>query len=94
MKKNSANNPITIMLRLLGRYNLVIFIVIAACGLVAAIMILNNIINMPYENEAANNASVTSFDQTTINSLTKLEPSSKNTVYKTMPAGRNNPFSE
>ena len=94
MKKNSTINPLTYIVDLLSRFNLVIFIVIVAGGLIASIIILNNILTQPYTSKAVANPSETSFDQTVENRLLKLETSTNNVNYKNLPSGRINPFSE
>jgi hypothetical protein len=96
MKNISLTNPFKQLANLFVRYNLVIFIVLMSFGLVMSILILNNIISQPTNGNNSNPSSTqpTSFDQSTINRLNKLEPSASNTSYQTLPAGRNNPFSE
>jgi len=94
MKKNSTLNPLSYIADLLGRFNLVIFIVIVASGLIASIIILNNILTQPYTSKVVANPSETSFDQTVGNRLLKLETGTNNVNYKNLPSGRINPFSE
>lgn len=99
MKKVTNINPFQPIASLLNRFNLVSFIVIITGGLIASIMILNNILVRSYDEtntSGTTNSTVTgsSFDQSTINRLLKLETSSSNVNYKTLPSGRNNPFSE
>jgi hypothetical protein len=90
MKKHSIDNPLKYAMRLVIRYNFVIFIVIVSIGLMASILFLSDIMNRPYSN--GDNSTI--FDITTINRLDKLQPSTKNTSYKTIPPGRASPFSE
>jgi hypothetical protein len=94
MKNQSIDNPFKFIIRLLSRYNFVIFIVIVAIGLSTCILILNNIMNQPYNTGNSESATSTIFDQTTISQLNTLKPSISNTQYKTMPPDRVNPFSE
>lgn len=95
MKNNSIINPFNQFVRLIHRYNLVLFIVLVAGGLIASVIILNNILTQPSSNNvgSSNNNSTTS-DQSTINRLTNLETSTSNNSYQTLPSGRVNPFSE
>ncbi len=99
------NISLTIQLKKIGnviyRYNLVIFIVLVAGGLISSILILNNIITQPNTSSttitSTNTTSTstnTSVDQQTANRLLKLENSTNNTSYKTLPSGRTNPFGE
>jgi len=84
-------------INLFARYNLVIFIVLISAGLVVSVLILNNIVSQPTNNSSnpsTNPTATSTFDQSTINRLNKLETSANNTSYQTLPAGRNNPFSE
>lgn len=90
MKKRSIDNPLKNALKLVFRYNFVIFIVIVSIGLMVSVLLLSDIMNKPY----ANGDSSTIFDTTTINRLSKLQPSTKNTSYKIIPPGRASPFSE
>jgi len=90
MKNHSIDNPLKNVVKLVFRYNFVIFVVIVSIGLMASILFLNEIVNRPYSN--GNGSTI--FDITTINRLDKLQPSTKNTSYKTIPPGRASPFSE
>lgn len=94
MKNSSASNQIRLILRILNRYSVVIFIIIVASGLIGSIYVLTNIINQPYESDSSASSSATSFDEATINKLSSLEFGSKNTLYKNLPSGRIDPFSE
>jgi hypothetical protein len=90
MKKHPLGNPLKSLKKLFFRYNFVIFIVIISIGLMAAVLYLSGIMNSPYSNSDGS----TIFDTTTINRLDQLQPSAKNTAYKTISPGRTNPFSE
>lgn len=99
MKNISLTNIIETIVRLVRRYNMLIFTLSVAGGLIFAILTLNGILTQPYNstsstktNTVTNNT--TTYDQTTINELSKLDTSAKNTVYQTIPSGRINPFSE
>lgn len=94
MKKNSTNNTSPVILNFLRRYNLVIFIIIVASGLSVCIIILYNILTLPYTGSGTSDTTQTSFDQSTINQLSKLDYSSVNQNYLNLPSGRSNPFSE
>lgn len=80
--------------RLLVRFNFVIFIVLVTSGLIMSVMILNSILARPYADNNGSNGATTTFDQQTINRLNKLNVSTNNTNYQTLPSGRTNPFSE
>jgi len=90
MTKYSIDNPLKTAVKLILRYNFVIFVVVVSIGLMASILLLSEVTNRPY----SNGTSSTIFDITTINNVNKLQPSAKNTLYKTIPAGRASPFSE
>lgn len=94
MKKNSTKNLFSIILNFLGRYSLVLFIVLVVGGLSVCIIILYNILTQPYVDSGASGAAGSAFDQSTIDQLSKLEFSSKNHNYLNLPSGRLNPFSE
>jgi|GEM_PF-2547810 len=60
-------------------HGLVIFIVIVACGLMACILILNNILSNPSDSSLnLSPTTSTTFDQTTINQIKKLKTSEYN----------------
>ena len=101
IKDISITYPLKELGKLFYRYNLVIFIVLVTGGLIYSIIILNNIITQPNDDSLPNTGSssslspnISSFDQSTINRLQKLETSANNTNYQTLPSGRINPFSE
>lgn len=95
MKNTLLNNPLKVTSTTIKRYNLVIFIVMVVGGLIASIMILNNILTQPavVTTDPTTNSAVT-FDQVTISRLSKLETSANNASYNTLSSARINPFSE
>jgi len=95
MKNTLLNNPLKVMSTAIKRYNLVLFIVMVVGGLIASIMILNNILTQPavVTTDPTTSSAVT-FDQVTISRLSKLETSANNASYNTLPSARINPFSE
>jgi hypothetical protein len=94
MKSQSTISPLKSIIRLIHRYNFVIFIVIVSVGLMASILFLNDILNRPYTNGTSSGNTTTIFDVPTINRLNKLESSASNTSYKTVSPGRQSPFTE
>ncbi|MEI6850583.1 MAG: hypothetical protein WCK26_01285 [Candidatus Saccharibacteria bacterium] len=94
MKDMLLLNPKRILMRIIGRYNLVIFIILLTAGLIASILILNNIIISTGTSTSTNTSTDISGDQITINSLNKLEASADNSNFQNLPSGRINPFSE
>ena len=94
MKNILINNPLESVTKLLSRYGSVIFIVLVTIGLIASVLILNDILNRPYSNGSKAGNTSTIFDVQTINRLNQLQTSANNTSYKTLPAGRASPFSE
>ncbi|MCX6728332.1 MAG: hypothetical protein NTV39_00985 [Candidatus Saccharibacteria bacterium] len=94
MKNNSLNNPLKLFVDLVIRYNFVIFVVLVSTGLMASVLFLSDILNRPYSNGSKTGDSSTIFDSSTMSRLDTLQPSAKNSSYKTAPTGRANPFSE
>ena len=95
MKKNSTTISLKTLLSILSRFNLVIFIVLVAGGLIASILILNKILTQPYANNTVPSTPIgITLDQSTIDRLSKLETSANNINYKNLPSSRINPFSE
>jgi len=94
MKNSPPNAQIEKIVNLLVKYNLVIFVIVVAAGLIASVYILTGIVNRPYVESSAATQNTANFDSSTINMLSGLETSSKNVNYKTLPSGRISPFSE
>lgn len=92
MNDKTSKNPFAPIVNFFTRFNVVIFIVVVASGLIAAILIINGILQLPYETTGnIINNSQTTFDESTIVQLDKLKTSDQN-VNPTLPTGRINPF--
>lgn len=79
----------------LKRYNLTIFIVIMVGGLAASVIMLNNIVVHSSDTTGLTpKATNITFDQSTIDRINQLHPSSDPGPPFVAPAGRINPFSE
>lgn len=97
VKKTSPTiNHKNSLLSIIKSSNFVIFITLVVGGLIAAVFVLTNILNSPYQstNTQTNSTGQIIFDQTAINQMTNFQTSTNNSSYKTLPSGRNNPFSE
>lgn len=94
MNNKVNRNPFSPIANFFGRFNVVIFIVVVAGGLIASIMILNNILQLPYEasNPTGSTGNTVVFDETTITRLNKLKTSDTNATDQILPSGRINPF--
>lgn len=92
MNDKTNKNPFAPIANFFTRFNVVIFIVVVASGLMAAILIINNILQLPYKTtgNAINNTEAT-FDKSIIVQLNKLKASDQNTN-QILPTGRINPF--
>ena len=95
MEKEANKKPLSPIVNIFNKYNLVMFIVIVAVGLAIAVLDLNYILQLPYiaTDNATGNSTIT-FDQTTITRLEKLKTSNENLSEQTFPSGRINPFAE
>jgi hypothetical protein len=94
MKNKPHQDMLQSIPRFIKRINLVLYIVLLGCGLIAYVIILDNILqNATGGNSSNSNASTTIFDQSTIDKISQLKPSSNNSNHN-LPAGRINPFSE
>lgn len=92
MNDKTNKNPFAPIANFFTRFNVVIFIVVVASGLIAAILIINNILQLPYKTTSNTiNNTQTTFDESTIVQLNKLKTSDQNTN-PTLPTGRINPF--
>lgn len=93
MNDKTNKNPFTPIVNFFTRFNVVIFIVVVASGLIAAILIINGILQSPYKttDNIINNGQTT-FDKSTIVQLDKLKTSDQNTADQALPTGRINPF--
>lgn len=97
MKTGLKIKPTKFITRSIKRYNFVLFIIIVVGVLIASIVMLTSIVNIPYETTDLNSTTggtSTVNDQTTIRLLSSLETSSTNSAYQTLPSGRINPFGE
>lgn len=95
MKKISTTNPFKPVAYTIGKFNLILFIVIIASGLVTSVIVLNDILIKAYTKNTDQNVTIsTTFDQQTIDRLSKFETIDNNTGYQGLPSGRNSPFSE
>lgn len=95
MKNNHAKKQSNFLIKAIARYNLVIFIVVVASGLIAAVLTLNSIVRIPFSDTYNSQSNgTTAFDQNTIDRINKLQTSDSNAVDQPLPSGRINPFSE
>jgi len=92
--KNISINPIKTMVNILKRYNFIIFFTILASILIVTVIMLTNIFTQPNDTDPDSINRSQTFDQITIDKLNKFENSANNINYKSLPAGRINPFSE
>jgi hypothetical protein len=94
MKDKISKNPFKPITDFFGRFNVVIFIVVVVVGLSGAILILSQILNIPYSDEILNSGKAsTTFDESTIQRVNALQTSDSNTVIPTDTVTRINPFS-
>lgn len=92
MNTTSLFTPI---IKAFGRYHFTIFIVVLASGLAVAVLTLNSILEQPADaNGYKSSLDITSFDQATIDRVTKLRSSSDAPPEFVFPSGRTNPFAE
>ncbi|MFZ2125332.1 MAG: hypothetical protein WA087_01030 [Candidatus Saccharimonadales bacterium] len=92
------NKPHKDIMKLISRFfrhaNLILFVIVLGLGLVAYIIVLNSILQKATsDNNSSLNANSATFDQSIINKINLLKPSSDNSVHN-LPSGRINPFSE
>ncbi len=81
--------------KFLRRINFTLLIVVISGGLAVAVLMLNTILEQSSTDTGyVSDLSLTSFDQTTIDQLDSLTPSTSSTGNITLPTGRINPFSE
>lgn len=92
MKKTTSNYSSKSLLGTLRRYHLTLFIVVVVGGLIAAILILNGVLNQSASSgNLGDDAGTMSFDQATIDRLDNLGSDSND---QKTPSGRTNPFTE
>lgn len=95
MKDKISKNPFKPITDFLSRFSVVIFIVVVASGLAAAILILSQILNIPYGADIINSGKGTNtFDESTIQRVNILQTSDSNSTSQTETTGRIDPFSE
>lgn len=95
-KKNITTNNVFKSIGIaIERFHMTLFIIIIVGGLVAAVMVLNGILQQSSDtNGYTSNLGINGFDQTTINRLNQLHTSDEAPTAITLPSGRINPFSE
>lgn len=92
----SSNSIKKIIPAIIGRFHMVIFVVLVFGGLAVAVMILNNIIQSSTSTAIPQTAAElsASFDQDTIKRIEKLKTSTELNNDLVLPPGRINPFVE
>jgi len=94
MKNKASNNPFKPIVDVFSRFNLVIFIVVIVSGLIASVLILNNILDLPYATTSIDSGDTMKFDEATIVRVNTLKISSDNLANQPSSSGRLNLFSE
>jgi len=94
MKNKESKNPFKPIADVFSRFNLVIFIVVVVIGLITSVLILNNILHLPYDANGVDPNGTTKFNEATIVRVNSLKTSSDNSVDQSAPSGRINLFSE
>lgn len=94
MENEESKNPFKPIIDVVSRHNLVIFIIVVVSGLITSILILNNILRLPYTATSVDPNSTTKFDEATIVRVNSLKTSSDNSIDQSIPSGRVNLFSE
>lgn len=92
MKSSKTNSAFKIIANIFIRFNVTIFIVSLAGGLLIAVMVLTNIMKAPDSDllNLGGSAGQSSFDDATIERLNKLGTSDDTS--QNLPTGRINPF--
>lgn len=94
MENKESKNPFKPIIDVFCRHNLVIFIIVVVSGLVTSVLILNNILRLPYTATGVDPNGTTKFDEATIVRVNSLKTSSDNSIDQSIPSGRVNLFSE
>lgn len=96
MKNNiSIKSIVTPIADIFRRYHVTIFIIVIVSGLATSVMLLNNILQSSTNISGyTQNATSTTFDQTTIDQINQLHTSADNTQTIDTSKGRISPFSE
>lgn len=95
MKDTNKTSPLIAIAQALGRYHLTLFIVVLVSGLSTAVLMLGDILKQSSETTGQTSSlDITSFDQATIDRLSRLKPSSEGLTNYSLPGGRVNPFAE
>lgn len=80
---------------LLGRYHMILFILLASISLIVAIFLLYQSVNAASDTSSEiDNSALTSFDQKTIDKIKDLQDSSNGNAELQLPTPRANPFFE
>lgn len=82
------------LFRVLGRYHIVIFVVVVLGGLAVSIFLLNNTVNSSAEDTTYTSPLSSSFDQQTIERVEQLKTTNESLAPLDLTHGRTNPFVE
>jgi len=94
MKNKPHKDTLRLVYRFFRHANLIIFVIILGLGLVAYIIVLNGILQKATsDGNSPLSTSSKTFDQSVIDKINLLKPSSNNSGHS-LPSGRTNPFSE
>lgn len=82
------------LFHVLGRYHIVIFVVVVLGGLAVAVFLLNNTVNSSSEDTTYTSPLSSSFDQQTIKRVEQLKTTNESSAPLDLSHGRTNPFVE
>ncbi len=95
MQDTNKTSPLIAIAQTLGRYHLTFFVVVLVAGLSTAVLMLSDILKQSSDTTGyTSSLDITTFDQITIDRLTRLKSSSEALTDYSLPAGRVNPFAE
>jgi len=97
MKNKPLTNPFKPIVKIITKFNMTLFILVIAGGLIVSVLALSNILaHQPTSDSSStpSSTSATTFDQTTIDRLNKLTTSDESSNNQVLPSTRNDPFSE
>ena len=92
--KKAQSNPLKPLGNFIKRFHLILFFILVAGLVAAAVLLINNALTEPSQEQYTSSINAGSIDQATLERIQSLHSSSQPTAAPALPEGRINPFAE
>lgn len=92
--KKAQSNPFKPLGHLLQRFHLILFFILVAGIVAAAVLLINNALTEPSQEQYTSTINAGSIDQATLERIQSLQTSGQPPANVQLPEGRINPFAE